>query len=93
MTEDEMVGWHYQLNGLEFEWTPGVGDGQGGLACWDSWYDQIWSQCSNFSNCCYVCGCVCTHTDVCISMFVCVYMYIYVILKTVLIQIRMLINL
>ena len=32
LTEDEMVGWHYQLNGHGFEWTPGVGDGQGGLA-------------------------------------------------------------
>ena len=31
MTEDEMVGWHHQLNGHEFESTPGVGDGQGGL--------------------------------------------------------------
>ena len=30
-TEDEMVGWHHQLNGQEFGWTPGVGDGQGGL--------------------------------------------------------------
>ena len=36
-TEDEMAGWHHQLNGREFEWTPGVGDGQGGLACCDSW--------------------------------------------------------
>ena len=33
MTEDEMVGWHHGLNGHEFRWTPGVGDGQGGLAC------------------------------------------------------------
>ena len=33
MTEDEMVGWHHQLNGDEFGWTPGVGDGQGGLVC------------------------------------------------------------
>ena len=32
-----MAGWHYQLNGLGFGWTPGVGDGQGGLACCDSW--------------------------------------------------------
>ena len=30
--QDEMVGWHHQLNGHEFVWTPGVGDGQGGLA-------------------------------------------------------------
>ena len=32
-TEDEIVGWHHRLNGHESEWTPGVGDGQGGLAC------------------------------------------------------------
>ena len=36
-TEDEMAGWHHQLDGRESEWTPGVGDGQGGLACCDSW--------------------------------------------------------
>ena len=36
MTEDEMVGWHHQLDGRESEKTPGVGDGPGGLACWDS---------------------------------------------------------
>ena len=36
-TEDEMAGWHHRLNGRESEWTPGVGDGQGGLTCWDSW--------------------------------------------------------
>jgi len=32
-----MAGWHHRLNGREFEWTPGVGDGQGSLACYDSW--------------------------------------------------------
>ena len=37
MTEDEMAGWHHCLNGHEFEWTLGVGDGQGGLVCCDSW--------------------------------------------------------
>jgi len=37
MTEDEMAGWHHWLNGRESEWTPRVGDGQGGLACCDSW--------------------------------------------------------
>ena len=37
MTEDEMVGWHHWLNEHEFEWTPGVGDGQGGLVCCNSW--------------------------------------------------------
>ena len=36
-TEDEMAGWHHWLNAHELEWTPGVGDGQGGLACCDSW--------------------------------------------------------
>ena len=37
MTEDKMVGWHHWLNGHGFGWTPGVGDGQGGLACCGSW--------------------------------------------------------
>ena len=37
MIEDEMVGWHHQLDGHEFEWILGVGDGQGGLACCISW--------------------------------------------------------
>ena len=36
-TEDEMVGWYHRLNGHEFEWTPGVDDGQGGLACCSPW--------------------------------------------------------
>ena len=36
-TEDEMVRWHHGLNGHEFEWTPGVDDGQGGLACCGLW--------------------------------------------------------
>ena len=36
-TEDEIVGWHQQLNGHGFGWTPGVGDGQGGLVCCCSW--------------------------------------------------------
>ena len=37
MTEDEMVGWHHWLSGHRFGWTPGIGDGQGGLACCGSW--------------------------------------------------------
>ena len=37
MTEDEVVGWHHWPNGHEFEWTLGVGDGQGGLACYSPW--------------------------------------------------------
>ena len=37
MTEDEMVGWHHQLNGHEFEQIPGDDDGQGGLLCCCPW--------------------------------------------------------
>ena len=37
MTEDEMVGWHHQLDGHEFEQALGVGDGQGSLACCSPW--------------------------------------------------------
>ena len=37
MTKDEMAGWHHRLHGRGSEWTPGVGDGQGGLACCSSW--------------------------------------------------------
>ena len=37
MTEDEMVGWHHQLNGHEFEQPLGVSDGQGSLACCSPW--------------------------------------------------------
>ena len=54
MTEDEMAGWHHWLDGHESKWTPGVGDGQGGLACCDSWgrkesdtTEQLnWTECS-----------------------------------------------
>ena len=37
MTEDEMVGWHHQLNGHEFELTPGDGEGHGSLVCCSPW--------------------------------------------------------
>ena len=40
-TEDEMVGWHHGLDGRESEWTPGAGDGQGGLVCCDSWGRRV----------------------------------------------------
>ena len=36
-SEDEMVGWHHRLDGHEFEQAPGVGDGQGSLACYSPW--------------------------------------------------------
>ena len=39
--EDEMAGWHHWLDGREFEWTLGVGDGQGGLACCNSWGRRV----------------------------------------------------
>ena len=41
-TEDEMAGCHHWLDGHEFGWTPGVGDGQGGLACCNSWGRKEW---------------------------------------------------
>ena len=37
MTEDEMIGWHYQLGGHKFKQAPGVGNGQGILACYSLW--------------------------------------------------------
>ena len=42
MTEDEMAGWHHQLDGHGFGWILGVGDGQGGLACCSSWGRKEW---------------------------------------------------
>ena len=47
MTEDEMVGWHHQLDGHGFVWTPGVGDGQGGLVCCGSWGPKSQTQLSD----------------------------------------------
>ena len=38
--KDERVGWHHRLSGHEFEQAPGVGDGQGSLACWSPWGQQ-----------------------------------------------------
>ena len=40
-TEDEMVGWHHQLDGHEFEQAPGVGEGQGSLACCSPWHGRV----------------------------------------------------
>ena len=37
MTEDELVGWHHQVNGHEFKQTPGDGEGQGSVACYSPW--------------------------------------------------------
>ena len=41
MTEDEMAGWHHWLDGHESEWTLGIGDGPGGLACCNSWCRRV----------------------------------------------------
>ena len=40
-TEDEMAGWHHRLDGSEFEWTLGAGDGQGGLVCCSPWGRRV----------------------------------------------------
>ena len=68
MTEDEMAGWHHWLDERESQWTPGVGDRQGGLACCDSWGHKesdtterlIWSDI-------YIYMCVC----VCVCVYAC----------------------
>ena len=41
MTEDEMVGWHHQLDGHEFEQAPGVGDGQGSCVLQSMWSQRV----------------------------------------------------
>ena len=64
MTEDEMVGWHHRLDGLEFEQALGVGDGQGGLVCCSPWgckvsarvsdcaeLDASWQTCGSLFTC------------------------------------------
>ena len=58
-TEDEMAGWHHWLDGRESEWTPGVGDGQGGLVCCDSWVTKSWTWLSNWAELNIPCVCVC----------------------------------
>ena len=55
-TEDDMVGWHHRLDGHGFGWTPGVSDGQGGLACYSSWgrKESDTTEWLNWTNCyCY----------------------------------------
>ena len=53
-TEDEMAGWHHQLYGHEFGQTPGVGDGQGGLVCCNSWgyKESDTTERLNWTDCC-----------------------------------------
>ena len=60
-TEDKMAGWHHRLNERRFGWTPGVGDGQGGLACCNSWGRKKsdmtewlnWTELSEYTYQCY----------------------------------------
>ena len=47
--EDEMVGWHHQLNGHEFEQALGDGEGQGSLACYNPWGHKSWAWLSNWT--------------------------------------------
>ena len=59
--EDEMVGWHHQLHGHEFEQAPGVGEGQGGLACsdtteWLNWTELMRNLCHSLSFVSVCCG-------------------------------------
>ena len=49
-TEDEMAGWCHWIDGREFEWTSGVGDGQGGLVCCDSWVAKSRTQLSDWTD-------------------------------------------
>ena len=48
-TEDEMVVWHHWLDGRESEWTPGVGDGQGGPGCWIHGVTKSWTWLSDWT--------------------------------------------
>ena len=54
MTEGEMAGWHHWLDGCESWWTPGVGDGQGGLACCDSWGCRVGHHWATELNWCFL---------------------------------------
>ena len=48
-TEDEMVGWHHQLDGHEFEQAPGIGDGQENLACCSPWGYKLTQKLSDWT--------------------------------------------
>ena len=50
MTEDEMVGWHHQLDGQEFEQTPEDGEGQGSLVCCSLWGWKEWDTTEQLNN-------------------------------------------
>ena len=56
MTDDEMIGWHHRLDGHKFEQAPGVGDGQGSLACCSPWGRRVGHNRATELNCFRVCG-------------------------------------
>ena len=67
MSEDEMVGWHHQLDGHEFEQAPGIGDRQGSLACCSPWVSKSWTRLSDFALTFHFCALekeVATHSSV-----------------------------
>ena len=73
-TEDEMAGWHHRLDRHESEWTPGVGDGQGGLACCDSWgrKELVTTKWLNWTDGC-ICICVYSVTLFIVVINLCLY--------------------
>ena len=87
-TEDEMVGWHHQLNGHGFGYPPGVDDGQGGLVCcgswghkesdttkWLNWIELIYSVCVYIYTHTYIHTYIYTYMH---HIYIYVYIYIYI---------------
>ena len=70
-TEDEMVGWHHRLNGHEFEKTPGIGDGQGGLACCSPWgqKDLDMTERLNWTEICLLRAKLLSHVRLCATLW------------------------
>ena len=75
VTEDEMIGWHHQLNGYEFEQSPRDSEGQRSLACYSPWdhqkLDMTWGLNNNLNNK-FIDSCT-----IAISINICVYIYVY----------------
>ena len=81
MTEDEMVGWHHQLDGHEFEQTPGVGDGQGSLACCSPWGHKgsDTAEHLNWRDPPNTVSEIPLLSSLCISLFLCIYLWSFVV--------------